>query len=124
MGGRGEWRVAWVTMPVDTADQAVYTAGQTDGHSSPDHTKRHADEVEQPATTAHPANASQWPHRVCIGPAWPDRVSKKPSVKVDLLSIAILSLSGQCLSVAIIISNKIDFNFCACMDGFPKSSHK
>jgi len=27
----------------------------------------------------------QWPHRVCVGPAWLDRVSKKPSVKADLL---------------------------------------
>jgi len=27
-----------------------------------------------------------------------------------------------CLGVAIIISNKIDFNFCACMEGFLKFS--
>jgi len=28
---------------VDTADQVVCTVGQTDGHSSPDHTMRRAD---------------------------------------------------------------------------------
>jgi len=42
--------------------------------------------VEQFGTTGYPINVSQWPHRVCVGPAWPDvRVSKKPSVKADLL---------------------------------------
>jgi len=30
-------------MPVDTTDQVVCTAGQTDGHSIPDHTTRRAD---------------------------------------------------------------------------------
>jgi len=30
-------------MPVDTADQVVCTVGQTDGHSSPDHTTSQAD---------------------------------------------------------------------------------
>jgi len=32
-------------------------------------------------TTGHPINAPQWPHRVCDGHAWLDRVGKKPSVK-------------------------------------------
>jgi len=30
-------------MPVDTADQVVCTVGQTDSHSSPDHTTSQAD---------------------------------------------------------------------------------
>jgi len=29
-------------MPVNTGDQVVCTVGQTDGHSSPDHTTNHA----------------------------------------------------------------------------------
>jgi len=39
--GRG--RVGELTMPVDTADQALCTLGQTDNHSSPDHTTRKTD---------------------------------------------------------------------------------
>jgi len=35
--------VGGLTMPVDTANQVVCTVGQTDGHSSPDHTMRRAD---------------------------------------------------------------------------------
>jgi len=41
--------------------------------------------VEQFGTTGYPINAPQWPHRICDGPAWLDRVSKKLSVKADLL---------------------------------------
>jgi len=50
---------------------------------------------------------------------------KKPSIKADLLIYSSFNtVSGQCFSVpAIIISNKMDFNFCAYMEGFPKSSH-
>jgi len=67
--------------------------------------------VEQFGTTGHPINAPQWPHRVCVGPAWLDRVGKKPSVKADLLIYSnCVTVSGQCLNVAIIISNKMDFN--------------
>jgi len=39
-------RMGWVdglTMPLDTANKVVYTVGQTDGHSSPDHTTSRAD---------------------------------------------------------------------------------
>jgi len=83
--------VGGLTMSVDTADQAVCTLG----HSSPDHTTRRAD-VEWnslgPQTT--PINAPQWPHRVCVSPAWLDRVSKKPSVKADLL------ISSNCVTVS------------------------
>jgi len=30
-------------------------------------------------------NAPQWPHGVCFGLSWLDRVGKKPSVKTDLV---------------------------------------
>jgi len=38
-----EGRAGGLTMLSDTGDQAVRTVGQTDGHSSPDHTTRRAD---------------------------------------------------------------------------------
>jgi len=40
-----EWvgRVGGLTMLLDTGDQVVCTVGQTDGHSSPDHTTNHAE---------------------------------------------------------------------------------
>jgi len=41
--GRMEGRVGGLTMLSDTGDQAVCTVGQTDSHSSPDHTTRRAD---------------------------------------------------------------------------------
>jgi len=48
----------------------------------------------------------------------------KSCVKADLLIYGnIFTASGQGLSVAIKLSNKMDFNFCSCMDGFPKFSH-
>jgi len=60
--------------------------------------------VEQFGTTGYPINAPKWPHRVCVGPAWLDRVSKKLSVKADLLIYSnCVTVPGQCLSVAIII---------------------
>jgi len=47
VGGRewGGWRgrVGGFMMPVDTCDQVMCTVGQTDGHSSPDHTMSYAD---------------------------------------------------------------------------------
>jgi len=80
--------------------------------------------MEQFGTTGYPINAPQWPHRVCVGPAWLDRVGKKPSVKADLLIYGnCVTVAGQCLSVAIVISNKMDFNSCVHMAHFPKSSH-
>jgi len=42
VGRMKEW-VDGLTMPSDTADQVVCTVGQTDGHSSPDHTMKRAD---------------------------------------------------------------------------------
>jgi len=41
--------------------------------------------MEQFGTTDHPINVPQWPHRVCVGPAWLDRVGKKLSVNEYLL---------------------------------------
>jgi len=35
--------VGGLMVPVDTADQVVSTVGQTDSHSSPDHTTKRAD---------------------------------------------------------------------------------
>jgi len=45
VGRWGGWRgrVGGLTMLSDTGDQIVCTVGQTDGHSSPDHTMRRAD---------------------------------------------------------------------------------
>jgi len=64
--------------------------------------------MEQFGITGHPVNESQWPHRVCVGPAWFDRVSKRLSVKADLLIYSnCVTVSGQCLSVDIIISISI-----------------
>jgi len=67
-GWVGVGRVGGLTMLSDTGDQAVCTVGQTDGHSSPDHTKRRAD-IEwdslgpQAALLMHP-----------IGPTGPEMV--------------------------------------------------
>jgi len=41
--GRVEGRVSKLMMLSDTGDQVVYTVGQTDGHSSPYHTKSQVD---------------------------------------------------------------------------------
>jgi len=41
--GREVGRVGGLMMPVVTGDQVVCTVGQTDGHSSPDHTTSSAD---------------------------------------------------------------------------------
>jgi len=50
--------------------------------------------VEQFGTTGQPIIASQWLHRVCVGPVWLDRVGKKPSVKADLL------IYGNCVTMS------------------------
>jgi len=72
--------------------------------------------VEQFGITGYPINALQWPHRVCVGPAWLERVNKKPSVKADLIYINCATVFGQCLSVVIVISNKMDFISCVNWD--------
>jgi len=79
---------------IDAGNQVVCTVGQTQGHSSLDHTMRRADvrRVEQFVTTGYPIYAPQWPHSVCVGLAWLDRISKKPSVKADLL------ISSNCVT--------------------------
>jgi len=45
VGGWEGWRerVGRLTMPIDMDDQVVCIVGQTDGHSSPDHTTSHAE---------------------------------------------------------------------------------
>jgi len=113
--------VGGLTMLSDTGDQVVCTVDQTDGHSKPHHAMSRAD-VEWNSLGPHATLLK--PPSVCDGPAWPDRVGKKLSVKADLLIYSsCVTVSGQCLSVAIITSNKMDFNSCAYMVGFPKSSH-
>jgi len=58
---------------------------------------------KQFGTTGYPINTPQWPHRVCVGSAWFDRVGKKPFVKADLFIYSnCVTVSGQCLSMAII----------------------
>jgi len=42
-GGRRMGRVSGLTMPSNIGNQVVCTIGQTDGHSSPDHTMSRAD---------------------------------------------------------------------------------
>ena len=124
MGGRE--RVGGSTMPSDIGDQVVCTVGQTDGHSNPYHTMMRAD-VEWNSLGPHSnllMPSSGPTGSVMHGSAWLDRVGKKPSVKADLFIYSnCVTVSGQCLSVAIIISNKMDFNSCAYMVDFPKSSH-
>jgi len=83
---------------------------------------RHA--MEQNWMLSYPINAPQGPHRVYYGPLWLDKVDNKPSVKADLLIYtSFVIVSGQCMSVAITISNQMDFNSCMYMEGFCKSSH-
>jgi len=75
-------------------------------------------------TPNYPINAPQGPRMVYYGSLWLDRVGTRPSVKVDLLIYtSLIIVSGQCTSVAIAISNKINFNSCVYMKGFHKSSH-
>jgi len=98
--------VGGLTMPLDTGDQVVCTVGQTDDHSNSYYTTRRAD-IEWNSLGPHATllMPPQCPHRVCDGPAWLDRVGKKPSLKADLLIYSnCVTVSGQCLSVAIIIS--------------------
>jgi len=65
-------------------------------------------------TPSYPINAPQGPHMVYYGPSWLYRVNNRPSVKADLLIYtSLIIVSGQCTSVAITISNKMDFNFSA-----------
>jgi len=70
-------RVGGLMVLSDTGNQVVCMAGQTDGHNILDHTTRRARHlVDQFGTSGYPINASQWPHRVCVGPVWLDRVGK------------------------------------------------
>jgi len=54
----------------------------------------------------------------CFGLLLLDRVNKRPSVKADqLIYSTFIAMSGQCTSMAIIISNKIDFSFSVYIHG-------
>ena len=59
------------------------------------------------------------PHRLRCDSSWFDRVSKKPSLKADLVIYSyIVTVSGQYLSVVITLSNKMDFSYCDNTVGF------
>jgi len=117
--GVGGWRGV-LTLPVDTADQAMCPAGQRDGYSSPwQYHKLSRHRVEQDWTQNYPIDAPQWPHRVCFSPSWLDKVSKKPFVKSrPVYNSSFVTVSGQCLSVTI-----NGFQFLCIHGGFCKSSH-
>jgi len=68
--GWGGWRgkVGGLTMPIDTGNQFGCTVGQTDGHSSPDHTMSHAD-IQWDRTPSYSINAPQGLHMVRYGPS-------------------------------------------------------
>ena len=68
--------------------------------------------------------APQWLHRAYNAPWQFYRVSKKPSVKADLVIYSHeLDVSGWCMGVLLIINIEIDFSSCANWDSFCKSSH-
>ena len=54
------------------------------------------------------------------------QAQEKPSVKAHLaICTHVLGVPGQYKSVALMLSHKMDFNYCANRDGgFRKSSHK
>ena len=62
-------------------------------------------------TTPTLISAPQWPHKPCDAPIQLYRVSKKPSVKADLAMYShIVDVSGQCMSVSLILGCKLDFS--------------
>ena len=64
-------------------------------------------------------SAPQWFHRPCNAHTQFYRVGKKPSVKAYLAIYShILDVSGQCMSVSLILGIKLDFISCANWDSF------
>ena len=62
--------------------------------------------------------APQRLHRPCNAPLQFYRVSKKPSVKVNLAIYSqVVDASGQCMNVSLILGFILDFSFCAILDG-------
>jgi len=56
--------------------------------------------VEHNWIPSYPINAPKWPHSVCFGPSWLDRVDKRLSVKVDLIIYSsFVTVSGHCNTV-------------------------
>ena len=69
-------------------------------------------------------SAPQLANRTCNAPTRFYRVGKKKSVKADLAIYSkVLDVSGQCMSISLILFIKLDFSSCANWDGFCKSSH-
>jgi len=119
VGGGRVWGVA-LTLPVETADQAAMClAGQTDGHSSPPTTSQVDTQWSSLGSKATPSIPSVVPQ--CL--FWPLMTwqgQQKALCKADLLIYGnIVTVSRQCLSVAIVLSNKMDFNFVNTWMAFP-----
>ena len=81
----------------------------------PDHSTGRGERWEQFGIPCHLINAPQLPHRLHCD----------SSLTADLAIYSyIVTVSGQYLSVAITLSNKMDFSYCDNIVGFCKSSHK
>ena len=64
------------------------------------------------------------PPRCPTGSIVTPQLGKEPSLKADLAIYSyIVTVSGQYLSVAITLSNNIDFSYCDNTVSFHKSSH-
>ena len=60
------------------------------------------------AMPCHLIDAPQVPRKLCCDSSWLDRVGKKPSLKADMAIYSyIVTVSGEYLSVAITLSNKM-----------------
>ena len=78
---------------------------------------------QQSDTTPTLISVHQWPHRPCNAPIRLYRVSKKPSVKADLMYNHTVNVSRQCMSLSLILGCKLDFSSCAIRASFRESSH-
>ena len=79
---------------------------------------------QQFGTTPILISAPQWSHMHCNGLMQLDRVGKKLSVKADLVIYShVADISGQRITVSLILGFKLDFSSSAIWDGCCKSSH-
>ena len=69
-------------------------------------------------------SAPQWPNSTCNAPTQLYRVSKKLSVKADLVIYShTVDASGQCMGESLILGHNLDFSSCDILVSFCKSSH-
>jgi len=95
--------VGGLTMPVDTANQVVCTVYQIDVHSNPDHTTSQADiQWNRIGPQATPLIRLNGLTGSVLVPSILTGLTKGCLEKQTYLSIAVLTVSGQCTSVAII----------------------